>query len=254
MSRLRMPRPTYTLLAACAFLLLAGCGDDASDGSVSLMSPSDGDSVAGSVELVMAADGVTIEEAGEVNDGAGHFHVIADQGCLDAATPIGNDADHVHFGGGQSDGVIYLGPGDHELCLQVGDGGHAALDITDTISLNVDITSQDEWCSVMDELDQLIESLDLSEEEFAAQQIGWENSGRLAAQLLDGIDQVVADAVDDVAGALALASDMASAVTEAKDADSARASVDAAFEAAIDLDEIPGQTWIEDTCGIDLGS
>jgi hypothetical protein len=27
------------------------------------------------------------------------------------------DADHVHFGGGQSEGTIYLEPGVHELCL-----------------------------------------------------------------------------------------------------------------------------------------
>ena len=252
MSRLRMPRPTYTLLAACAFLLLAGCGDDAPDGSVSLMSPSDGDSVAGSVELVMAADGVTTEEAGEVNDGAGHFHVIADQGCLDAATPIGNDADHVHFGGGQSDGVIYLGPGDHELCLQVGDGVHAALDLTDTASVTVAISDQDEWCAVMDELDRLIGSLDVDDDQFAAQQIGWENSGRLAAQLAAGIDHVDAAAAEDVAVALGLASDMAAAVTEASDAETAMAAVNAVFDAAGDLDEIPGQMWIEDTCGIDL--
>ena len=133
-----MTRPTYPALAACVVLVLAGCGDDSSP-SVSLVSPSDGDVVAGPVQLVMAADGVTIEEAGEVNDGAGHFHVIAEAGCLDAGSAIGKDADHVHFGGGQSDGVVYLGPGDHELCLQVGDGVHSALDITDTISIAVNV-------------------------------------------------------------------------------------------------------------------
>lgn len=247
-----MIRASYFAFAACAFLLLAGCGDDEPAASVSLTSHADGDTVAGSVELVMAADGFTIEEAGEVNDGAGHFHVIADAGCLDAGAAIGKDADHVHFGGGQSEGVVYLGPGEHELCLQVGDGVHSALDLTDTVSVAVAITDLDEWCSVMDELDQLIESLDVDEDEFAAQQVGWENSGRLAAQLLEGIDHVDAAAAEDVAAALGIASDMAAAVTEASDADTALAAVNAVFEAVVDLDEIPGQTWIEDTCGIDL--
>lgn len=247
-----MTRPTYLALATCAFLLLTGCGDDEPGGSVSLVSPSDGDTVAGSVELVMAADGITIEEAGEVNDGAGHFHVIADAGCLDAGSAIGKDADHVHFGGGQSDGVIHLGPGEHGLCLQIGDGVHSALDITDTISIAVAISDQDEWCLVMDELDQLIESLDVSEDDFASQQVGWENTDRLAAQLLAGIEHVDAAAAEDVATALGLASDMAAAVTEASDADTAMAAVNTVFEASVDLDEFPGQTWIKDTCGIDL--
>ena len=71
-----MIRPTYLAFATCVFLLLAGCGDEETAASVSLTSPSDGETVAGSVELVMAADAFTIEEAGEVNDGAGHFHVV----------------------------------------------------------------------------------------------------------------------------------------------------------------------------------
>lgn len=247
-----MTRSTYLACATCAILLLVGCGDDETAASVSLTSPSDGGTVAGSVELAMAVEGFTIEEAGEVNDDAGHFHVIADAGCLDAGAAIGKDADHVHFGGGQSDGVVYLGPGEHELCLQVGDGVHSALDLTDTISVTVAISDQDEWCSVMAELDELIESLDVSDDDFAAQQVGWENSDRLAAQLLAGIDHVDPAAADDVAMALGLASDMAAAVSEASDADTAMAAVDTVSEAAVDLDEIPGQLWIEDTCGIDL--
>ena len=248
-----MNRPTYLVLATCALILVAGCGDDDdTDASVAFVSPADGGTVAGSVELVMAADGVTIEEAGEVSDGTGHFHVIADAGCLAAGAPIDKDADHVHFGGGQSEGVVYLGPGEHELCLQVGDGAHTALALTDTVSVTVAISDRDEWCEVMGELDELIESLDVGEDEFAAQQVGWENSGRLAAQLAAGIEHVDAAAAENVAVALGLAGVMADAVTEASDADSAMAAVDAVFEAAADLDEIPGQTWIEDTCDIDL--
>lgn len=237
-------------------LLLAACGDDddSADGgaTVTFTSPADGHTIAGSVHLVMAADGITIEEASEVNEGAGHFHVLADAGCLDEGMTIGKDADTVHLGGGQSEGMIYLGPGDHDLCLQVGDGAHSALAATDSISVTVTVTDQDEWCAVMDELDQLIESLDVSEEDFAAQQIGWENAGRLTAQLADGIGHVDADARADVTAAMDLASDMASAVTDASDADIAQTAIDAVFEEAADLDEIPGQSWIEDTCGIDL--
>lgn len=47
------------------------------------------------------------------------------------------DTDYVHFGRGQSDGTVYLEAGTHELCLQVGDGTHVALDVTDTVTVEV---------------------------------------------------------------------------------------------------------------------
>ena len=120
---------------------VAATPDDEPEATVAFVSPVEGASIAGSVPLAMTADGITIEEAGEVHSGAGHFHVIADAGCLADGTSIIRDADHVHFGGGQHEGVIYLEPGTHELCLQVGDGIHTALDITDQVTIDVGITT-----------------------------------------------------------------------------------------------------------------
>lgn len=47
------------------------------------------------------------EECGGAGD-AGEVHQVPSEA---------RDADHVHFGGGQSEGTIYLEPGVHELCL-----------------------------------------------------------------------------------------------------------------------------------------
>ena len=138
----------------------------------------------------MTADGITIEAAGEVHSGAGHFHVIADAGCVAEGESIVRDADHVHFGGGQNDGVVYLEPGTHELCLQVGDGVHIALDITDQATVEVGITDRDQWCAVIDEVDELFEAADTSEDEFSVLQVSYENIGRLIAQLDDGLAYV----------------------------------------------------------------
>ena len=103
-----------------------------------------------------------LEEAGEVNEGAGHFHVIADAGCVDVGDAITKDADHLHFGKGQTSGTIYLEPGSHELCLQVGDGVHEALDVTGTVTIEVGIGSQDE--SVRADVEETIAiSLEFSE-------------------------------------------------------------------------------------------
>lgn len=63
-----------------------------------------------------------IEEAGEVRGGAGRVHVVVSDGCVDAGTAVPSDADHVHFGKSQREGKVHIGPGEHDLCLQVADG------------------------------------------------------------------------------------------------------------------------------------
>lgn len=123
---------------------LAACGDDddaeaSGEASVSFASPVDGDVVTSPVAVEMSADGVTIEPAGEVNDGAGHFHVMVDEACLDAGETIPGDSEaHLHFGKAQTETEIELEPGEHTLCLQVGDGEHTALGITDTVTFTVE--------------------------------------------------------------------------------------------------------------------
>jgi len=47
---------------------------------------------------------------------------------------------------------IYLEPGQHELCLQVSDGAHTALDITDTVTVDVEVENLQQ-CSVVGEMD-----------------------------------------------------------------------------------------------------
>ena len=108
-----------------AALVIAACGDDDTVGpTAAFAEPADSAAVHGAVQLAMTADGITIEEAGDARAGAGHFHVIADAGCLEAGTAIGKDADHVHFGGGQTETTIELAPGTHTLQLLLGDWKH----------------------------------------------------------------------------------------------------------------------------------
>ncbi|MGQ0745120.1 MAG: DUF4399 domain-containing protein [Acidimicrobiales bacterium] len=106
--------------------------------SVRITSPADGATVTGPVKLVMAANGFAIEPAGAVRDGAGHFHVMADVGCVAPGTiiPVGA-ADFNHFGKAQTEAELTLAPGQHKLCLQAGDGAHVALDLTHEITVTV---------------------------------------------------------------------------------------------------------------------
>lgn len=108
------------------------------DASVSFAVPSDGTELTSKYAQWQAtADGVTIEASGEVNEGAGHYHVLVDTGPVTPGEVIPEDDAHVHYGTGQRDGVLELGPGDHTLHLQVADGKHRAMDLTDTVTVTV---------------------------------------------------------------------------------------------------------------------
>jgi hypothetical protein len=240
-----------TAIGALTALVLVGCGgdDDDDDATVSFKAPADGATVAGSVALEMTADGIEIEEAGEARDGAGHFHVIADDGCVAAGDAVPKDADHVHFGSGASEGKIYLEPGEHELCLQAADGVHSALAATDTVSITVGVESMDEWCGVVHEIDALFESLDNDGEDFAIRQLGYENVRRLTAQLQGGLDVVDADAREMVGASITAVGGIASAFVDAED------ERDEIFETMYDTfgpDMEAGAPWISDACDIEL--
>jgi hypothetical protein len=129
-------------MLAIAIVVVAGvglgaCGDD-DDTSVAFASPKDGAEVSSPVTVEMTANGITIEPAGAVKDNAGHFHVLVDVGCKDAGETIPVDTPgYNHFGKAQTSAELPLDPGEHKLCLQVGDGVHTALDETDEITITV---------------------------------------------------------------------------------------------------------------------
>lgn len=153
-----MIRPPIARAAAALSvlaLLAAACGDDddvaddpttttaepaagAGEASVSFATPTDGSSVTNPVTVEFEVEDFTLQPAGEVNAGAGHLHVMVDAPCVAAGQPIPRDAQHVHFGKGQTEGAIDMAAGEHTLCLQAGDGIHTALDLTDEITVTVD--------------------------------------------------------------------------------------------------------------------
>lgn len=245
------PQRSVGLIVTC-LVLLGACGSDEDVTTVAFTSPSNGAKLSGAVQLAMTATGITIEEAGEARTDAGHFHVIADAGCTTTGETIAKDADHVHLGGGQSEGVIYLEPGTHELCLQVGDGIHSALDITATRTVEIGITDQAGWCDVIGQVDELFDTIDNGDGDFAAKQAGYENIRRLVAQLEDGLDHTDPAARADLAATLAFARALTTAVVEADDADAAEKAVQPLFDRT--NESLPGAEWMRDTCGIDIDS
>ena len=76
----------------------------------------------------MGAEGLTVEPAGEVHEGAGHFHILIDTPFIDPGEVIPKDDTHLHFGQGQTSTELTLTPGQHILRLQFANGAHEALD------------------------------------------------------------------------------------------------------------------------------
>lgn len=92
--------------------------------------PQDGDTVGTLVTLEFGANNFTIEPVveGVINEAAGHYHIGLDTECLPAGEIIPQADPWIHFGDGSSEIEMQLSPGEHTLCLQIGDGEHRTLE------------------------------------------------------------------------------------------------------------------------------
>jgi hypothetical protein len=118
----------FVALTAVWLLALAGCSlFPDRDPQVRFASPTNGEVVSSPVRVVMEAQNFTVEAAGEVNEGAGHLHIMVDTPCVPAGEMVPKDDTHLHYGDGSMAAQLELTPGEHTLCLQAADGAHTAL-------------------------------------------------------------------------------------------------------------------------------
>jgi len=91
--------------------------------SVRIISPSDGDTVPAEFTVVFGLSGMGIAPAGVDQDGTAHHHLLVDTDQIPAQDqPMGNPP--LHFGGGQTETVLTLEPGEHTLQLVLGNYLH----------------------------------------------------------------------------------------------------------------------------------
>ncbi len=135
----RLPILWIVVILTLALGVLSACGSEEPAGEVTFMEPSDGAEVESPFLVRMGTEGVSVESAGQVREGYGHHHIIidADLPPLDRAIP--SDANHRHFGKGQTEAVLDLEPGEHTLSLLFAKGDHIPYNaaITDTVKVNV---------------------------------------------------------------------------------------------------------------------
>jgi hypothetical protein len=98
--------------------------------SVYIISPKDGDTVTSPFKVQFGLTGMGVAPAGVEKPKTGHHHLIIDAtlSAEELKQPIAADATHVHFGGGQTEAMVTLPPGQHTLQLVLGDWSHVPFD------------------------------------------------------------------------------------------------------------------------------
>lgn len=88
----------------------------------------DGGHVTSPIVVRFGLVGMGVAPAGVSKANTGHHHLIVDapQPALDAMIP--KDEHHMHFGGGQTETVLNLAPGQHTLQLVFADANHVPHD------------------------------------------------------------------------------------------------------------------------------
>lgn len=89
------------------------------------ITPADGDVITGPVTVRFGLRGMGVAPAGIDADATGHHHLLID---VEDLPPMGQPlpaTDAIrHFGGGQTEAVLNLSPGEHSLQLLLGDHRH----------------------------------------------------------------------------------------------------------------------------------
>jgi hypothetical protein len=105
------------------------------------IAPADGATLHGEFTVRFGLKGMGVAPAGTIKENTGHHHLLIDVKELPPGDqPLANDAQHKHFGGGQTETALTLPPGDHTLQLILGDAAHVPFDpplVSKTIRVHV---------------------------------------------------------------------------------------------------------------------
>ena len=104
------------------------------------VSPADGALVKSRFTIRFGLEGMDVAPAGTPGEETGHHHLIIDSPLPDLSLPIPSDAQHQHFGAGQTETTLELGSGTHTLQLVLGDANHVPHEpavVSERISISV---------------------------------------------------------------------------------------------------------------------
>jgi len=115
-----------------ANLAMAGESPSAADAKLYFANLEDGATVSSPVKVMFGLSGMGVAPAGTEKENTGHHHIFVDRPPLGEGDDGGEelefsipaDDNHIHFGGGQTETMIELEPGEHTLQLVLGDMNH----------------------------------------------------------------------------------------------------------------------------------
>ncbi|MDX1756098.1 MAG: DUF4399 domain-containing protein [Marinobacter sp.] len=122
-----MPRSlaAVTLSALLAVPLSGQATPAPEDAETRILSPQDGATVSAPFTVTFGLSGMGVAPAGVEREKTGHHHLLVDVDHLPPGDqPIPSDDHHRHFGGGQTEVMLDLPPGEHTLQLLLGDHMH----------------------------------------------------------------------------------------------------------------------------------
>ena len=102
----------------------------------------DGDEVESPFLIQFGLSKMGIAPAGIDRENTGHHHLLINVKDLDFSKPIPASKNHIHFGGGQTESLVELPPGDYSLQLVLGDMTHTP-HTPPVVSKQINITVKD---------------------------------------------------------------------------------------------------------------
>tara|TARA_B100001758_G_scaffold156240_1_gene134596 strand:- start:6 stop:398 length:393 start_codon:yes stop_codon:yes gene_type:complete len=109
-------------------LLLFSSSIFSSDSKVYFVNIKDGDKVQSPFLIQFGLSGKGVAPAGVDRKNTGHHHLLINVDSIDFNTSIPASDNHIHFGGGQTETVLDLLPGEYTLQLLLGDMYHVPHD------------------------------------------------------------------------------------------------------------------------------
>lgn len=110
------------------------------DAMAYIIEPADGATVSSPVRVVFGLKGAGVAPAGVDLPDTGHHHLLIDTRLQNFDQPIPADAQHLHFGLGQTETTVELPPGRHQLQLVLGDQLHVPHDppiVSEVVTIEV---------------------------------------------------------------------------------------------------------------------
>lgn len=76
------------------------------------------------VTFEFGAEGVEVKPAGTLEENTGHHHLIINAEAPAQGEVVPADAQHIHYGKGQTSATLPLDPGEYTITMQLADGMH----------------------------------------------------------------------------------------------------------------------------------